>query len=110
VPPFWESGHRLHLAAACVDLERWGDVVEHLAAARELAPQWSRVQPLGHTVLGQLVEHRGRRSERIMKLAAHYGAWLASADQRDVRAAGCFAPERRDVPPGRPRWLHLTGW
>ena len=74
VPAFWESGHRLHLAAACADLERWGDVVEHLAAARVLAPQWSRVQPLGHTVVGQLVEHRGRRSERIAELAAHYGA------------------------------------
>ncbi|MGH3919502.1 MAG: helix-turn-helix domain-containing protein [Pseudonocardiaceae bacterium] len=74
VPAFWESGHRLHLAAACADLERWGDVVEHLAAARALAPQWSRVQPLGHTVVGQLVEHRGRRAERIAALAAHYGA------------------------------------
>ena len=57
VPPFWESGHRMHLAAACADLERWGDVIEHLTAARALAPQWSRVQPLGHTVIGQLVEH-----------------------------------------------------
>lgn len=74
VPAFWESGHRLHLAAACADLERWGDVVEHLVAARALAPQWSRVQPLGYTVVGQLVEHRGRRSERIAALAAHYGA------------------------------------
>ncbi|MFY9805995.1 MAG: transcriptional regulator, partial [Pseudonocardiaceae bacterium] len=74
VPPFWESGYRLHLAAACADLERWGEVIEHLAVARALAPQWSRVQPLGHTVIGQLVEHRGRRSERIAELAAHYGA------------------------------------
>jgi transcriptional regulator with XRE-family HTH domain len=74
VPSFWESGHLLHLAAACADLERWGDVIEHLATARALAPQWSRVQPLGHTVIGQLVEHRGRRSERIAELAAHYGA------------------------------------
>jgi transcriptional regulator with XRE-family HTH domain len=74
VPAFWESGHRLHLAAACADLQRWGDVAEHLAAARVLAPQWSRVQPLGYTVVGQLVEHRGRRSERIAELAAHYGA------------------------------------
>lgn len=74
VPAFWESGHRLHLAAACADLERWIDVIEHLAAARALAPQWSRVQPLGHTVVGQLVERRGRRSERIADLAAHYSA------------------------------------
>ncbi|MGH3822469.1 MAG: helix-turn-helix domain-containing protein [Pseudonocardiaceae bacterium] len=73
VPPFWESGHRLHLAAACADLERWGEVAEHLDAARELAPPWSRVQPLARTVVGHLVEHRGRRSERIAALAAHYG-------------------------------------
>jgi transcriptional regulator with XRE-family HTH domain len=73
VPAFWESGHRLHLAAACVDLERWSDVAEHLDAARVLAPQWSRVQPLGRTVVGALVEHRGRRSDRIAELAAHYG-------------------------------------
>lgn len=73
VPAFWESGHRLHLAAACADLERWGEVAEHLDAARKLAPQWSRVQPLGRTVIGHLIEHRGRRSGRITELAAHYG-------------------------------------
>jgi transcriptional regulator with XRE-family HTH domain len=72
VPTFWEAGHRLHLAAACADLKRWADVAEHLDAARALAPQWSRVQPLGRTVVGQLVEHRGRRSERIAVLAEHY--------------------------------------
>jgi transcriptional regulator with XRE-family HTH domain len=73
VPAFWESGHRLHLAAACADLQRWGDVTSHLDAARTLAPQWSRVQPLGRTVIGYLTEHRGRRSQRIAELAAHYG-------------------------------------
>ena len=73
VPGFWESGHRLHLAAACTDLERWAEVAEHLAAAQLLAPQWSRVQPLGRTVIGHLMEHRSRRSERIAELAAHYG-------------------------------------
>ena len=72
VPGFWESGHRLHLAAVCTDLERWAEVAEHLAAAQLLAPQWSRVQPLGRTVIGHLIEHRSRRSERIAELAAHY--------------------------------------
>ncbi|MGH3828913.1 MAG: helix-turn-helix domain-containing protein [Pseudonocardiaceae bacterium] len=72
VPPFWESGHQLHLAAACADLKRWADVAGHLDAARTLAPQWSRVQPLGRTVIGHLLEHRGRRSERITALAEHY--------------------------------------
>jgi transcriptional regulator with XRE-family HTH domain len=74
VPAFWESGHRLHLAAACADLQRWGEATEYLEAARVLAPQWSRVQPLGRTVVGALVEHRGRRSERLAELLAHYGA------------------------------------
>ncbi|HEY2763563.1 MAG TPA: helix-turn-helix transcriptional regulator [Pseudonocardiaceae bacterium] len=73
VPTFWEAGHRLHLAAACADLQRWGDVVEHLDAARSLAPQWSRVQPLGCAVVGQLVENRGRRPDRVAELAEHYG-------------------------------------
>lgn len=73
VPAFWEAGHRLHLAAACADLERWTDVADHLDAARTLAPQWTRVQPLGRVVMGHLAEHRGRRSDRITKLADHYG-------------------------------------
>ena len=72
VPGFWESGHRLHLAAACTDLERWTEVAEHLDAARQLAPQWSRLQPLGRTVISHLIEHRSRRSERIAELATHY--------------------------------------
>lgn len=72
VPAFWEAGHRLHLAAACADLERWTDVADHLDAARRMAPQWTGVQPLGRVVMGHLVEHRGRRSDRITELAAHY--------------------------------------
>jgi transcriptional regulator with XRE-family HTH domain len=74
VPTFWEAGHRMHLAAACADLQRWKEVAEHLDAARGLAPQWSRVQPLGRAVISQLIEHRGRRSERIAELAEHYGS------------------------------------
>lgn len=73
VPAFWEAGHRLHLAAACADLQRWAEVAGHLDAARRLAPQWSRVQPLGRAVIGQLVEHRGRRSENVAELVKHYG-------------------------------------
>jgi transcriptional regulator with XRE-family HTH domain len=73
VPTFWEAGHRLHLAAAYADLKRWTEVAAHLDAARMLAPQWSRLQPLGRTALGQLVEHRSRRSPLIAVLAEHYG-------------------------------------
>lgn len=75
VPVFWEAGHRLHLAAASADLERWDDVLEHLDAARSLAPQWSQVQPLGQAVLGRLLEHwPSRRPRRVTELATHYGA------------------------------------
>ncbi|HEX2263270.1 MAG TPA: hypothetical protein VHH52_05820, partial [Pseudonocardiaceae bacterium] len=50
------------------------DGIPRRGSGDALVPQWSRVQPLGHTVVGQLVERRGRRSERIAELAAHYGA------------------------------------
>jgi transcriptional regulator with XRE-family HTH domain len=72
VPAFWEAGHRLHLAAACADLTQWGDVLDHLEAAAVLAPEWSRVQPLGVTVAGQLVEQRGRRTDRLARVARHF--------------------------------------
>ncbi len=75
VPAFWEAGHRLHLAAASADLERWDDVIEHLDAAQGLAPQWSRVQPLGQVVLGRLLERwPSRRPRRVTELAGYYGA------------------------------------
>lgn len=72
VPAFWEAGHRLHLAAACADLDRWADVLEHLEAARGLSPEWSRLQPLGRAVAAHLVEHRGRRTDRLSRIAEHY--------------------------------------
>ncbi len=78
VPGFWESGHRLHIAAACADLGQWSDVLDHLAAAATLAPEWSRVQPLGRAVAAQLIEHRGRRSDRLTRVAEHYDGHLAS--------------------------------
>jgi tetratricopeptide (TPR) repeat protein len=73
VPAFWEAGHRLHLAAASVDLDRWTDAIEHMQAARDLAPQWARVQPLGQVVLAQLLDHwPSRRPARLTTLASHY--------------------------------------
>lgn len=73
VPAFWEAGHRLHLAAAAVDLQRWNDAVDHLDAARRLAPQWARVQPLGKVVMANLLERwPARRPARVTDLAAHY--------------------------------------
>lgn len=74
VPAFWESGHRLHLAAACADLGQWGDALDHLAEASRISPQWSRLQPLGRTVAAQVVDHRSRRGERLSAVADHYGA------------------------------------
>lgn len=75
VPEFWEAGHRLHLAAASADLERWEDGIEHMDAARLLAPQWVRLQPLGQVVLGRLLERwPSRRPARIADLARHYAS------------------------------------
>ncbi|MGQ0576624.1 MAG: hypothetical protein ACT4RN_20850 [Pseudonocardia sp.] len=64
--------HRIHLAAACADLTQWSDVLDHLDAASRMAPEWARVQPLGRTVASQLIEHRGRRSDRLSRVAAYY--------------------------------------
>lgn len=73
VPAFWEAGHRLHLAAASADLERWEDGIDHMDAARMLAPQWVRLQPLGQVVLGRLLERwPSRRPARVTDLARHY--------------------------------------
>jgi transcriptional regulator with XRE-family HTH domain len=73
VPAFWEAGHRLHLAAAAVDLEQWSDAIGHMESARSLAPQWARVQPLSQVVLAQLLEHwPSRRPTRLSELATHY--------------------------------------
>ncbi|GAA5175093.1 helix-turn-helix domain-containing protein [Pseudonocardia eucalypti] len=73
VPAFWEAGHRLHLAAAAVDLDEWQDSISHMEAARSLAPQWARVQPLGQVVMANLLEHwPARRPGRVAELAQHY--------------------------------------
>jgi transcriptional regulator with XRE-family HTH domain len=73
VPAFWEAGHRLHLSAAAVDMRQWGEAIRHMDAARRLAPQWDRVQPLGHVVLAQLVEHwPSRRPVKLTDLIRHY--------------------------------------
>ena len=75
VPAFWEAGHRLHLAAAAVDMGQWDDAIGHMDVARRTAPQWARVQPLGQVVLAQLVEHwPSRRPSRLTKLVEHYSA------------------------------------
>lgn len=73
VPAFWEAGHHLHLAAAAVDLGRWDDAVDHMDTARQLAPQWARVQPLGQVVLAQILQRwPARRPARVSDVAAHY--------------------------------------
>jgi transcriptional regulator with XRE-family HTH domain len=73
VPSFWEAGHRLHLAAAAVDLEQFDHAMDLMDAARQLAPQWVKVQPLGQVVLAALAEHwPSRRPTQLVDLVAHY--------------------------------------
>ncbi|MBB1154018.1 helix-turn-helix domain-containing protein [Amycolatopsis dendrobii] len=74
VPAFWESGHRLFLAAAAADLRRDKAALAWLAEARDLAPDWARRQPLGKRVMRQLSERATRRrGATFADLAAHYG-------------------------------------
>lgn len=74
VPAFWEAGHRLHLASAAAQLRRDQLAIRLLAAARDLAPDWVRRQPLGATVMRGLVDNATRRQgSRFAELAGHYG-------------------------------------
>jgi tetratricopeptide (TPR) repeat protein len=73
VPAFWEAGHRLHLAAAAADLDEHRAALAHLRAARDIAPDWARLQPLGVAVAGDLVERYPRRRDAdTTAVLAHY--------------------------------------
>lgn len=73
VPGFWESGHRLRLAAAAVRVRRDRDAVRHLAEARNIAPAWARTQPLGTATMTALIDRTPRRpGAAFAELAAHY--------------------------------------
>jgi len=74
VPPFWEAGHQLMLAAAAVELGDNRRALVGLAIARELAPDWVRYQPLGASTMRTLVDRATRRrGDDFAALAAHYG-------------------------------------
>lgn len=74
VPAFWEAGHRLHLAAAAVDVRQDQLALGFLTEARDLAPDWVRRQPLGVSTMRQLVDRATRRrGATFALLAAHYG-------------------------------------
>jgi transcriptional regulator with XRE-family HTH domain len=74
VPPFWEAGHRLHLAHAAAQLRHDQLAVKLLGEARDLAPDWVQRQPLGATVMRGLVDTATRRrGGHFAGLAAHYG-------------------------------------
>lgn len=73
VPAFWEAGHRLILAASAVQLHKDKLALDYLAEARDLAPEWSRHQPLGRSTMRALVDRAARRqTKRFAELAAHY--------------------------------------
>lgn len=74
VPRFWEAGHRLHMAKAAVELRRTREGLSYLQQARELAPVWSSLQPLGRSTMTTLVERSARRRDgAFAELASHYG-------------------------------------
>lgn len=73
VPAFWEAGHRLMLAAATTELRDNRTALAHLAAARDIAPDWVRYQPLGTSTMRTLVDRATRRrGATFAVLAAHY--------------------------------------
>lgn len=73
-PAFWEAGHQLHLAQAAVRVRRDRLALEHLDRARQLAPDWSRRQPLGATVMRGLLDQATRRQgTQFSGLAKHFG-------------------------------------
>jgi transcriptional regulator with XRE-family HTH domain len=74
VPAFWAAGHRIHLAAAAVELRLERRALSLLAQARNLAPDWVRCQPLGVGVMREIVDRATRRrNEEFAGLAEHYG-------------------------------------
>ncbi len=74
VPAFWEAGHRLRLAAAALACRREAESLACLGQARVLAPDWVRCQPLGTSVMAQLVDRATRRQgAKFAELAEHYG-------------------------------------
>lgn len=73
VPPFWEAGHQLRLAAVAADLRRDGQAVAHLESARKIAPHWSRHQPLGRATMRRLIDRAPkRRGPQFAALARYY--------------------------------------
>ncbi|WP_245818756.1 helix-turn-helix domain-containing protein [Haloechinothrix alba] len=73
VPAFWESGHRLRLAAAAMDVRRHKLALSLLDEARSLAPDWARRQPLGIATMRRLVDCAPRRQGApFSELARHY--------------------------------------
>jgi transcriptional regulator with XRE-family HTH domain len=74
VPPFWEAGHRIHLASAAVELRQERRALTLLAEARDLAPDWVRYQPMGSAAMREIVDRATRRrNEEFAELAEHYG-------------------------------------
>jgi hypothetical protein len=74
VPVFWAAGHRIHLAAASVELHQERRGVAQLAEAKSIAPDWVRYQPLGAAVMREIVDRAPRRrNEEFAELAEHYG-------------------------------------
>lgn len=74
VPAFWAAGHRIHLAAAAVELRLERRALGLLGQARSLAPDWVHHQPLGVTTMRVLVDRATRRrNAEFADLAAHFG-------------------------------------
>jgi transcriptional regulator with XRE-family HTH domain len=77
VPPFWEAGHHLHVAAAATELRRDRQALVHLSQACALAPDWVRHQPVGARTAWTLVDRAPHHRAKVYtELAAHFGTAL----------------------------------
>lgn len=83
VPAFFEAGHRLHLAAAALDVNNKPAACEHLHLAHAAAPEWVRGQPLGPALVRRVLllrRGRSRNATELTALARGYGL-IGSAEQ-----------------------------
>jgi tetratricopeptide (TPR) repeat protein len=72
VPAFWNAGHELHLAAAAAEVGRDREALKHLRAARSLAPEWTRRQPLGAKTFWALYGKTAHHREDGYRILASY--------------------------------------
>ncbi len=71
LPATWEARYLLNMAYAHCELGHDGESIELLGRARDAAPAWIGLHPLGHALVRDLLERSRVRSEQLADLARH---------------------------------------